>query len=195
MRLVFLGALLAGCAGTAPAPALPPVTDADPLPHPPPPAERVMVGRGPTGLAMSGGFDEARALGLRFLEAVIAGQRDEMDRLLAERVALTQPRLTAATRSRTEVLQSVLAPARRRGVQSTATLESLVAVDLVRATTLGAESEPNQRLPHGLDADDVVLTIPLTNDGQRALRMMLPGWRSTGKIIVRGGASPRIVGL
>ena len=63
MRLVFLGALLAGCAGTAPAPALPPVTDADPLPHTPPPAERVMVGRGPTGLAMSGGFDEARALG------------------------------------------------------------------------------------------------------------------------------------
>ena len=196
MRATLL-LLLASCAtGTPPAATMAPATDGDPLPHTPPSAEQAVVGEGPVGLAMSGGFSEARSVALRFLEAVIAGEREPMERLLADRIALAQPRLTAASRQREEVLVTALHPARRRALQSSSTLDSLVLVGSIRASALSVEGEgPGQRLPHGLEAHDVMLTIPLTPAGQRAFRMLLPGWRTEGKVLVRGGSMPRIVGL
>jgi len=176
---------------------LPPATDADPLPHTPQPRESVRGGEGPIGLAMSGGFNEARSMALRFLEALLAGERESMERLLGDRVALAQPRLTAPTRQRDDVLVIAMHPGRRRVLDPTTTLESLIDVEGLEANTLEGETgdRTGRGLPQGMEGTDVVLTVPLTPVGRRVLPMLLPGWRQEGKLIVRGGADPRIVGI
>jgi hypothetical protein len=189
--------LCVGCA-TAPTPEpLPPATDADPLPHTPDPQEAVYAGDGPVGLAMSGGFTEARSIAIRFLEGLLAGERETMERLLSDRVALAQPRLTAPTRQRDDILVVAMHPARRRVLDPSATLDSLLDLDGIEVSTLEGESEDRsgRGIPQGLEGTDVVLTVPLTATGRRVLPLLLPGWRREGKVIVRGGADPRIVGI
>ncbi len=198
MTRALLLLLCAGCA-TAPTPEpLPPATDADPLPHTPEPQESVRAGEGPTGLAMSGGFNEARSIAIRFLEALLAGEREVMERLLGDRVVITQPRLAATARQRDDVLMIALHPARRRVLDPSATLDSLVDLDGIEADTLERQIDDDrseQTVPNGLEGTDVVLTVPLTPTGRRVLPLLLPGWRRQGKVIVRGGAAPRIVGI
>lgn len=189
--------LCASCATTPPPEPLPPATDADPLPHTPLPEERVRAGEGPVGLALSGGFNEARSMAVRFLEALIAGERSSMERLLGARVALAQPRLTAPTRQREDVLVIAMHPARRRVLDASTTLDSLIDLEGLEANTLEGETgdRAGRGLPQGMEGSDVVLTVPLTPTGRRVLPLLLPGWRQEGKVIVRGGADPRIVGI
>lgn len=197
----FTGLLFCASCATAPPPEpLPPTSDADPLPHTPQPRDHVRGGDGPVGLAMSGGFTEARSVALRFLEALVAGERASMERLLADRVALAQPRLTAPTRRRDDVLVIAMHPARRRVLDPSTTLGALIDLEGIEANTLEAErggraAGPARRLPQGMEGSDVVLTVPLTPLGRRVLPMLLPGWRQEGKLIVRGDADPRIVAL
>ena len=190
------GSLASGCATSAtPEPELPPPTDADPIPYTPPPTEGAEAGAPPVGLAMSGGFVEAQSVGLRFLEALLAAERATLERLLGDRMALTQPQLTAATRDRDAVLSVALHPARRRVLDPSMTLDALIEVDGITAAGLDDERDGADRLPQGLEGGDVVITIPLTAIGRRVFPMLLPGWRREGKIIVRGGTDPRIVGI
>ena len=186
-----------GCAtGATPQPELPPPTDADPIPYTPPPTEGAEAGAPPVGLAMSGGFVEAQSVGLRFLEALLAAERATLERLLDDRVARTLPQLTAATRERNAVLTVALHPARRRVLDPSMTLDALIEVDGITAAALDAERDGGDpRLPQGLEGSDVVITVPLTPVGRRVFPMLLPGWRREGKIAVRGGADPRIVGI
>lgn len=197
MTRALLFVLCVGCATTPPPEPLPPATDADPLPHTPDAQESVRAGQGPAGLAMSGGFNEARSIAIRFLEALLAAERESMERLLGDRVALAQPRLTAPTRQRDDILVIAMHPARRRVLDANATLDSLVDLDGIEANTLEGENgdRSGRGIPHGLEGTDVVLTLPLTATGRRVLPLLLPGWRQRGKVIVRGGTNPRIVGI
>lgn len=194
MTRALLLLLCAGCATAPPPEPLPPATDADPLPHTPDPQPVVRAGEGPVGLAMSGGFVEARSIAVRFLEALVAAERENMERLLGDRVALAQPRLTAPTRQREDVLVIAMHPARRRVLDPSVTLDALVDLEGLEASTL-ADGSGERAIPQGLEGTDVVLTVPLTATGRRVLPLLLPGWRREGRVIVRGGADPRIVGI
>ncbi len=196
-RAVAVLLLCVSCATAPPPEPLPPATDADPLPHTPQPQDGVRGGDGPIGLAMSGGFNEARSMAIRFLEALVSGEREGMERLLGDRVALAQPRLTAPTRQRDDVLVIAMHPARRQAIDASTTLDSLIEIDSLEANTLEGETgdRSGRGLPQGMEGTDVVLTVPLTPTGRRVLPRLLPGWRQEGKVIVRGGADPRIVGI
>jgi len=136
-------------------------------------------------------------MAVRFLEALIAGERATMERLLGDRIALAQPRLTAPTRQPDDVLVIAMHPARRRVIDASATLDSLIDLEGLDANTLEGETgeRSGRGLPQGMEGSDVVLTVPLTPAGRRVLPLLLPGWRQEGKVIVRGGADPRIVGI
>ena len=164
----------------------------DPLPHTPPPQTSASTGQ-PVGLAVSGGFHEARGLASRFVEAVLAADADALAQLLDTRVARVQPRLNAATTVREAVLIGLLHPGRRRQIDPGLTLPDVLEADAIRAGTLASEHEG--QLPQGLEPTDVLVTLPLTDRGKQSLGSLLSGWSTEGRLIVRPGSDPRIVGL
>ncbi|HJL06726.1 MAG TPA: hypothetical protein RMH85_33500 [Polyangiaceae bacterium LLY-WYZ-15_(1-7)] len=200
LRATLTALLALGCGGGGAAsssgPAvvdapLAPSTAADPPSYTPPPAATGEPG-GPVGLATSGGHEQAEVMAVRFLEALRDGDERGLRRLLDERLARAQPRLSSARQPRDHLIEVMLRHPRRGNLGPDTPLEELVRLEGVEVTPL---RDVTRRIPDGLEATDLHLTIPLTAAGRRVLRFLLPGWAHQGALVIRTGVAPRIVGL
>ncbi len=134
-------------------------------------------------------------MALDLLRAVIEGDPTNMGRLLDERLARTMPRIGPVERGREHVIAYALVEARRRGLGPTVTLDELLGGERLAVAPLSAYLDRGDGPPAGLRSTDLVVSVPLSDRGRRALRRVLPGWLDHGRIIVRLGAEPRVVGL
>jgi hypothetical protein len=172
----------------------PPSTAIDP-PVYTPPAQANGAPGAPVGLTVASGFGEARRAGLELLGAVVRGDAGAMSRLLAGEVARVLPRIGPVDRDREHVIAYALVEARRRELDAIASVDDLIGAAPIEVTPLSAFLGAREALPEGLRASDLVVSVPLSELGGRALRRVLPGWMQRGRLIVRLGPEPRIVGL
>ncbi len=188
-------ALAAACGGAtvAPAPAAAPSTAADPPPYSPPSQSRGAPGA-PTGLAVASGYEQARHVALELVEAIRVGDAHTLGRLLDARVARALPFFVPVDRTREQVIASVVAEARRRGVDPASSIGDLVAIDGIEVAALSTHLD-GAAPPAGLRATDLVVELPMAEAGRRLLRRILPGWLERGRVVVRLGATPVVVGL
>jgi len=194
-RWLSLACVLAcGGGSTTSAPAAAPGTERDPLPYAPTPADAPETG-GSVGVRTSGGQDQARIVAVRALRAIAEGDERALTRLLAERVARTQPRLSEASRPRSDVVEHAVRNASRARLTAGITLESMIDLEHLEATPLRETAAGSRPLPRGLEPTDIEIAVPLLPTGRRVLRLLLPGWVHRGVIVVRTGVEPRIVGI
>ncbi|MEM1416965.1 MAG: hypothetical protein AAGH15_18855 [Myxococcota bacterium] len=196
-RAALLLAFCVACGGGGALPPEPtlPDTGGDPITHLPASAASGPAGR-PLGLALSGGHEQALGLLRRLFEAVRDGDRMHLRRLLAERTAQVQPRMTALLvprENRVRMLLDQRRPSGRRLAPGAlpeehlrfedATVQPLSTVELLNG------------LPRGLRPSDLLVSVPVQPGQGALLRRVFQGWDHRGQIIVRTGAEPVILGL
>jgi hypothetical protein len=193
---IALTLALAGCAHAPTQPVLagPPSTAADPPPYVPRAQASGRPGA-PVGLAVASGSGEARQAAIGLLHALVESDTAGMRRLLDERVARALPRVGPADRERAEVIAYTLVESRRGALGPTVALQDLLGDERLEVAPLTTVIDAEGGLPEGLRATDLVVSVPLSDLGRRALRRVLPGWGIRGRVIVRLGAEPRVVGL
>lgn len=179
-----------GCTGqaardrTAPAEARAPSTAWDPPAWSPPPHDEPVAGT-TAGASASGGHDQPRWVLLRFLRAIRDGDEAALEELLADPVVSTRLR----ERPRRWWIDR-LTQDRRRGPGDDAPVERMVAVRQLEVRAL----EELGSTPPGLRGSDLMVRVPLEPDGRRWLGPLL-FWRGRGRLLVRPGPEPKIVGL
>lgn len=150
--------------------------------------------RGETGasvaIAVSSPSSEAIALVREVLSAIIEGDRARLERALAPKLVRATPSIGKATRSRAAVMAIALNQSRRKNIPEGISLERLIDLDELRAIPLEALSPVD--LHEDLEAEDVLVRVPLTPEGSAAFRSILPGWSELGNVIV-GSRAPRVV--
>lgn len=187
--VLFASAIGCGAPGAAPAGALLPPSDRDPLPFTPAPQTEGRTGE-TVALAAAGGEDQARRLLSSLLAAVRDGDERALDSLLADPVAqILRPE--TAPRPRDAVVRHIVRFARRSIIQPDVGVDELVDLANVRASR-AAQFFEGRELPAGTRATDVVLEVPLLDAGRAPLQTLL-GWHLRGAMIVRPGRDPRIV--
>jgi hypothetical protein len=187
---------IGACGGSsvvASGPRTAPSTFADPPPYTP--ASRPIGAPGePTGLSVASGFEQARRMALDLVEAVRVGDAGALSRLLDDRLARALPFVVPVGRSREDVIVSIVSDARRRGLDPSLSLGEMVIAERIEVAPLASYFEGTAP-PEGLRSTDLVVHVPMGEAGRRSLRRLLPGWLEHGRVIVRVGATPRIVGL
>ena len=168
-----------------------PPTDRDPPPYVPGPTEEPRTGE-TVGIATSGGFEQARSLAVRFVEAVRDGDRQALEEQLAETVGRTRPRLLTPHMPRAQIVEQLVEGPRRRFAPDADTpIEQLIDANAITVTPL-SQSEDAGELPEGLLPTDLDVVIPIGEVGRRFLLHMLQ-WAPNGRLIVRPGVQPRIL--
>lgn len=195
--LLTLAVGLCACGGAAATDAVresdwAPLTDRDPPPYRPPPADSPATGA-PVGVATSGGYDQARSLALHVLEAIRDSDEAGLERMLGDPLGRVFPRLGTPNRPRTDVINQALRNPRRSAPDETMPLEQLVDVSSVRVVPL-SHRESVETIPPGLSATDLLVTFTLSPRGGMFFRHLL-GWPSQGGFVVRPGSEPQIVAL
>ena len=176
--------------GGAGAAELPP-TDRDPPPYVPPPVDRAHTGQA-VGIATSGGFEQARSLAIRFVEAVRDGDRAALEEQLAETVGRARPRLVTPHMPRAQIVEQLVEGPRRRFAPNADTpIEQLIDANGITVSPL-SQSEEAGELPEGLLPTDLDVAIPIGELGRRFLLHMLQ-WAPNGRLVIRPGVQPRIL--
>jgi hypothetical protein len=168
----------------------PPPTDADPPAWVPPPDEAPTTGRA-VAIATSGGYDQARAVAIRFVLAVRDGDEAVLSRLLSERVGHVVPRLTSPNRDRGELVRIIVRNPRRAGLSPDVPLDELVDSARMEVTPLVRNTDT---LPPGLSGSDLLVQFPLRAQGRR-FRLIISNWSAEGRLVVRPGVEPQILCL
>lgn len=176
--------------GTAAPEELPP-TDRDPPPYIPAPTDDARTG-GAVGIATSGGFEQARIVALRFIEAVRDADREALEQQLGETIARVRPRLMTPNVPRAQMIELLVSPGRRRvAAPPEVPLDQLVDTSSIVVIPL-AQHEDAAELPNGLLPTDLQVTVPMRDQGRPFLGAI---WNPEGRLIVRPGPEPRIIGL
>ena len=166
---------------------LPPSTDRDPPPYTPGPSDVATTGA-VVALATSAGTEQGRSVALRFVEAIRDQDRSALERMLAEQLYSAQPRLGGAQRSR-EVILRTLTMSTGNNLGPDVPVESIVDLTHLQVQLL---SEVEERIPEGLRAEDVLVSVPL----QTAYRTLIGGGSLHRLVlVVRTGGNPRVVAL
>lgn len=172
--------------------ALPP-TDRDPPPYAPGPTEEARTGPA-VGVVTTGGFEQARNLTLRVLEALRDGDRETLEDHLSDPVGRTRPRLIAPRFPRSQMLDQMLSQHRRRyAVRPDTPIEDIVDPNGIAVVPLAQHDEGGE-LPEGFLATDLLVEVPVREGGRRFLGVTLQ-WLGEGKLVVRPGPDARVVAL
>jgi len=168
-----------------------PATDRDPLPYTPPPTDEALAGE-TVALAAAGGEDQARQMLPALIEAIRDANERELEQLFAEEVGQVSARSSVhAGRPRATVVEGILAFARRSILAvdvEVGDLLELGALTVTRATRFFHGRE----LPQGVRPTDLVLEVPVLEEGRASLRSLLR-WTGRGQLVVRPGRDARIV--
>lgn len=166
-----------------------PVTDRDPLPYSPPPAEFGIAGE-TVALAAAGGEDQARRILPAFIRAVQRASERELDALLAEEVAIIPVRTRRRILPRAALIRALVS-ARRRILDPDVDVAELIDLDQVAVVRASAFFR-NRALPAPVLGSDLVVTAPVRSQGRVPLQRLF-GWAGQARLVVRPGADPRIV--
>ncbi len=169
-----------------------PASDRDPIPYTPPPASEGSTGE-TTSLVAAGGEDQARQLLPTFVRAVRDGDERVLEQLLSEEVAQARGRSDSHLRPRSAIVQRILDHARRTAIRPDIGVEELIELSAVRVSR-AAQFWQDREIPDGVWPSDVVVEVPLLDEGRAAFRAIL-GWDLRGHLVVRPGRDPRIVAL
>lgn len=169
-----------------------PPTEWDPPAWTPSPEERTRTGE-VTAAAVSGGYDQARALTFQFLRGVRDGDAATLERLLGNRLARVLPRLGGRRRPRAHIVERAVRAVRHTSIAPDTELGALIHLEQVQVDPV-ARAAGDRALPAGLQGTDLRVTFPLRPRGRHLFRF-LSGWTSQGGVVVRPGVEPRIVAL
>ncbi len=193
LLLAIAGAVLLAACASAPverASSRLPATDRDPLPFTPAPEVEGQTDR-TVALAAAGGEDQARQMLPVLLRAMRDADRSQLEAILAEQIVEQQGHAEPELQSRGNVVERILAFARRSTLAPDVEVEQLVdlgSVTVVRA----AQHWPAGNLPPGLRGTDLVVEVRVLEHGAQPLGLLLR-WRSRGSLVVRPGREPLIV--
>lgn len=173
-----------------------PSTAGDPPPPSHPVRAEATTAEGPVGVRLGGPTGRAIDTALAVLEAILRADRDTLERLLAPSVA----RVQGGFRNRIDRDDLVAGFARwasarsRLGRSPGGRPEDYVDP---AGVTVASVAETFGTLPPNapVDADDLVVRVPLRDpgDGTTGLRVPGWGWRNTAILVVRAGPSPAVV--
>lgn len=168
-----------------------PPTDRDPPPYAPRPAEEPHTG-GAVGVVTTGGFEQARALAIRVLEAFRDGDRRTLEQHLSDPIGRTRPRLIAPRFSRSQLLDQMLAPHRwRHALRPDTPIDDIVDTNGIEVVPLAQRDEAAD-LPEGFLATDLLVTVPVREEARQFLSLTLQ-WLGEGRLVVRPGPDARVV--
>ncbi len=170
-----------------------PVTDWDPTPYAPEPANRPTTGE-TVGIAASGGYDFARAVTVRLLRAVRDGNESELNDLLADQLVRGAARMRSALRSREQMVNAIAHHPRRGHFNMQQPVSQIINVDQLVVAPV-SQRWGGRSIPSALQDTDLIVSVTVREEARRWLRYLLPGWRETGTVIVRPGATAPVVGL
>ncbi len=189
-----LGAACAGAPPEAPgeATAAPP-TDRDPPPYVPAPEDGARTGHA-VGIVTSGGFEQARALTIRIVEAVRDGDRQALEERLADPIGRTRPRLLTPRDPRAQrVTQLLDVRHQRHAIEPGTPIEELIDPDGIEVVPL-AQHAQDEDIPEGFLPTDLYVTVPIRDRGRRYFGVALQ-WLGEGRLVVRPGPDPLVVAL
>ncbi|MCA9600724.1 MAG: hypothetical protein R3A78_11815 [Polyangiales bacterium] len=190
--LALLTVPLVGCGASASPQALPSSFD-DPPAAVRPVGEVDPATMTPATLEVGTEKGLARALVARFLEALAARDEQALLDCLGDVVFQVSPYISLRTRAKADLVSAWLEAFERRGRYTAIRRGTDIAdVEALTIEPLGA-AVIGTTLPSGLDATDLLVTLPLSPDGERAVRALF-GW-TTGRMVIRLAPTPRIVGI
>jgi hypothetical protein len=185
---LLLSTAALGC-GVRAAPVSLPATDRDPLPYVPAPASSGTTD-GTVALAATGGEDQARRMLRGLLRAIRDADERRLEQLLADQVLAIHP--SERVQSRAECIRHLMEVGRRGLIQPDVEVEAMVDLANLRVSR-ASQLWQNRDLPAGIRGTDIVLEVPMRDEGRMALRMAL-FWQLRGYVVVRPGQDARIVG-
>ncbi len=159
------------------------------MPEPEPSAE---TGQS-AGLTLSGGYDQARSIALRFVRAVRDADEVTLETLLSDPVYRSPPRHAQTPIPRTDVLTALANSARDANLGPDTPLEQLLRLDDIQVLPL-EEYAAGQAVPAGLDPNDLVVSFTLEALGRTLFQPMMH-FGSRVAIIVRPGAAPLVLAV
>lgn len=143
-----------------------------------------------TGLSLRGDEDQAVWTTLRFLEAVRAGDEESLRAVLSEGLVSLRSR---SSHPRSSVIHAMLRNPIRRRLDTDKPLEHFVRADALDVEAVARAYGPKGP-PAGMLPTDLVVTVPVRLDADDGLRHLL-GWVRTGRVVVRPGLPPQVVGF
>lgn len=171
-----------------------PVTDHDPLPYAPAPRAEGSTDE-PVALVAAGGEDQARWMLHDLLMAMRDGDERRLEQLLADELLSPYPGEGGRLRPRAAVIPQILTVSRRGLIQPDVQIGALVELDRVEVSRAARFFE-HRSLPAGLRATDIVVVVPMRDEGRTPMRMMLgPHWQLRGHLVIRPGQDARVVAL
>lgn len=195
-RWVCCAVLLCACGRSLPpaarAPADPPLprTQRDPLPYAPAKTRHPETGA-PTGVALSGGHEQARRVALRLVRAMLRQDAAELREVFARRVIGTR---SGRTMQRRDIVAECLAHAKHLQWDAELSVDSVVDLKGLETRRVGT-LEHGEPKPEGLRPADVVVLMPLRPLGPPPPARCFQRSFHSAQFYVRTGPEPRIIAV